>query len=725
MTPGSRRTEAPATEQEQQRGLGLTGLVAIAVMTTVLLLLAPAPAADAQQGDDAPPAAPGPSVRILAQTTHVAAAGIFTAELAIDVPGAAVDPSGRTPDFYTVSTTLFGLMDDPDLVGRDEAFAQPLNRLDGIALDTLPMTAPGRYRLEIPVRSGPPFDGLDRTLLPFAGVYPLSVELRTEEGPVASDRSYLIRLPAAGSVPDPGSESHPSDRQLTVLLPIGDATAGSDGGEAGRNGGRLDDDPEGVTVAQATELAAAHPDVPLVALLSPGALDTLRDDPDAAAALAAAMAGRRALARPTLDLDPSALAEIDHGHLYHQILRGLDTELTAMGLRTEPTAAVLDAPLTAAGVDVMTTAGVTVVVDPGDRAVTTSAVHRSGDAHLTTVGFGTEATRLLGDHGAPALLAHLALDHQARATGQGRAGPSRSGVTAGVTAVVGPGAGPDVADELAALLASLTEPGAPGVMAPLRTGGGLGFAPVSAGGAVVEGRLQERPQQDLTSIGDLLVETEALLATYERFHGGRGADRGASSSAAGGIGRGADRGIGRGAGGDEPSIHRHAILDGLGRDRSPEQREAALSSVRRQLVDDLAVIDLADGQPVTMAAREATIPVIVESRADGPRTVMLRIRSDKVSAADDGRILVIEPGTSSIDVDLEARSLGASPLRVSVLTPDGQTTLATSQFQIRSTAVPGPGLLVSAAALACLVAWWVADARKRRRGPTPGAAFAV
>ncbi len=58
--------------------------------------------------------------------------------------------------------------------------------------------------------------------------------------------------------------------------------------------------------------------------------------------------------------------------------------------------------------------------------------------------------------------------------------------------------------------------------------------------------------------------------------------------------------------------------------------------------------------------------------------------------------------------------LGASQLEVSVWTPDGARVLATNQFQVRSTAVPGLGLLISAAAVVFLIVWWYVDHRRTR-----------
>ena len=75
----------------------------------------------------------------------------------------------------------------------------------------------------------------------------------------------------------------------------------------------------------------------------------------------------------------------------------------------------------------------------------------------------------------------------------------------------------------------------------------------------------------------------------------------------------------------------------------------------------------------------------------------------------------VEPGTSSVDVNVEVRSLGLSPLEVSIWTPDGKQQLALTTFEVRSTAVPGLGLLLSAIGIVLLCSWWWVDNRRRSK----------
>ena len=197
----------------------------------------------------------------------------------------------------------------------------------------------------------------------------------------------------------------------------------------------------------------------------------------------------------------------------------------------------------------------------------------------------------------------------------------------------------------------------------------------------------EHPRQDLESVAGLVTDSQTLLASYEAMFSG---------------------------GGIEPDDYLARLQSSLSLARNPQDRQRSLVLFADELGRELEVISLPDAQPVTMAAREGAIPLIVESRAAGPRLIMLQFRSDKVEVKQDSQLIVVEPGTSSIDVEVEALSLGASQLEVSVWTPDGARVLAANQFEVRSTAVPGLGLLISAAAVVFLIVWWYVDHRRAR-----------
>ena len=622
-----------------------------------LLLIEPTQAAATDDG--------APSITVVDQVPFVPADGVFSFTLATDF-----DPSsagGRSDDRsdYELAVTIYGLVEDE--LDVDRTPLQPLNRLEPIPLDDVSQTDGGHLQLDIPVRSGPAANENERLLLPLPGVYPVTVELRGPDGPVAATRTNLIRQPSAPTPPAdasatgnavPGTPASPS---VSVVLPVSIA--------------------DGLTAADTVTLLNNHPDVPVTILLQEGVIGQLRTDPSLAAALVAAANGRPVLAATEVELDPSALAAIDQHDLYLATTRSTQADLVGLGFVVDEHAAVLDAPLTTTGLSVMAQLGV--------RHILGRSIARMGEEVGSGSGFVVEqpgspgaAIRIvavdeglsagLGDphaiDGAHGILARLAV------RSLGEASPA---VVGGPLA----GAKPETVH---AFLLALSQPGAPNAVL---------LADVAAA-ARLPVRAAELPEQDLRPVADQLIEVQAKLRTYEGFYGG---------------------------GQLSPADYQHQLLSTLTRTRNPDDRRRALLRLDTDLEADLDVIDLPVGQPVTLAARSAPIPLVVHNDATGPRSIMLRFESDKVMAVDDGQIIMIEPGTSSIDVELEALSLGVSPLKVSVWTPDGTTNLATNRFEVRSTAVPGLGSLAGLAAVIFLVAWWVADAKKRRQSAAGGA----
>ena len=627
------------------------------MMTAIVGLAAPAAANVIE--DDGPRLGIDPaiaSLEIMDQTTFVAADGTFSLDLAIEP---AVELR-QDPDQYELSVTVYGRLEDESEV--EEPLTQPLNRLPPTPIAELLPSASGYLHLDIPIRSGTAFDDLDRVLLPLPGVYPVSIELRTADGPIATARTYLVRLPqvtsedeptvdADGAAVDAGIDGTGQRPHLPISIVLNVSAA------------------EGLTIDDVQQLLTDHPTIPLTVVLQAGVTNLLRNDGERAARFVAALGGRPALAVPAIDLDPSALAEIDQAQLYADAYAAADRELRALGLTPAQDVVLLDAPLTESGAQVLNSLGVTSVLDTESR---TGGIGRLGTGanRLRVIRFDRDLSGILGGgfdgpHRANRVLARLTL---------------RSQVDDVPVILGGATLGVDPRRSVDAFLRSLTQPGAPRptllsepTLSGTETGPALRFA--------------ERPEQDLQPVTQLLQDVQAVLATYQTFFNG---------------------------GGNSPAHYRQQILAGLTRQRNPEDRKRALQTLQAQFDEDLAVVTLQDGRPVTLAARSAPIPIGVESSAVGSRKVLLRFASDKVVATDDRQVVNIEPGTSSINVDLETRALGISPLEVSVWTPDGEVLLANTRFEIRSTAIPGFGLLVSLGAVGLLGAWWVVDARKRR-----------
>jgi hypothetical protein len=594
-------------------------------------------------------AGPEPSIRIVDQTTFVPADGVF--QLVLDVtrwPGTAPATGGRDgpADQPSLSVTFFGRLETE--AGIAQPPDQALNRMPAIPLATAPRNEAGWVHLAIPIRSSASFDDQARVLLPAPGVYPVTVELRDADGVLAAVRTHLVRQPIE-------TADEPTRAPVEVALVLNVTTS------------------EGLTVADTTSLLTAHPTVPLTVILDQGVITQLRADPEATRALAAALGERPVLAVPTIDLDPSAMAEIGQTDLYLAAARADRQAVVELGLRPAAGIALLSSPVTGDGIRVLDRLGVHSVLDTDDRLVGSGVI--ADDPPIQVIRTDRDLNDVLGgdDEGpvpeAGPLRANRAL---ARLT-------LRQQLDDGPLVIGGPDLGVDPLPAIDAFLRSLSQPGAPQPV------------PLSAVTGGPSLRVAERPQQDLAPVVDLVDAIRRTLDAYESSHV---------------------------AGGTEPDDYLQRLAGALTLRRNPEDRLRALTLLLGQLDDELGVIRIHRPQPVTLAARSAPIPLVIENTAPDPRRVVLRFRGDRVVSAADGRELLVQPGTSSIDVEVEARSLGVSPLEVSVWSGDESVLLSEARFQIRSTAIPGLGLLISLSAVAMLGTWWVLDHRKRRRqGP--------
>src|SRR5690606_2449667 len=90
--------------------------------------------------------------------------------------------------------------------------------------------------------------------------------------------------------------------------------------------------------------------------------------------------------------------------------------------------------------------------------------------------------------------------------------------------------------------------------------------------------------------------------------------------------------------------------------------------------------------------------------------------SDKLEFPDgDERVVSLPPGPTRLEWRVRNRTSGAFPVEVTVLTPDGTVALDATRFTMRSTAVPGVGIALSALAALFLAVWWARHWRTARR----------
>jgi hypothetical protein len=123
----------------------------------------------------------------------------------------------------------------------------------------------------------------------------------------------------------------------------------------------------------------------------------------------------------------------------------------------------------------------------------------------------------------------------------------------------------------------------------------------------------------------------------------------------------------------------------------------------------------AGNSTITLTARQGAIPVTFLNDTNQPLRVRVRLESDKLLFPDgDERVLDLPPRSTTVRFNVEARSSGTFPLRLTVTSPDGALAIQRTEVKVRSTFVSNVGLFLTIGAIVFLGLWWGNDFRRRR-----------
>jgi hypothetical protein len=118
--------------------------------------------------------------------------------------------------------------------------------------------------------------------------------------------------------------------------------------------------------------------------------------------------------------------------------------------------------------------------------------------------------------------------------------------------------------------------------------------------------------------------------------------------------------------------------------------------------------------PVTLTARRGKIPVTVANGSAERVTVVLRLTSPKVDLPGASEPFVLEPRRRTTQLlQVGTRATGTFPIRVEVLTPDGEQRIAGGDIRLTSTAVNRVALALTGGAAGVLLLWWRFGRRRR------------
>jgi Family of unknown function (DUF6049) len=519
------------------------------------------------------------------------------------------------------------------------------------------------------------------------GVYPVTVMLTTPTGTLLTEMvTYLLLLPAERELYPPLS--------VAVLFEIGGPEP------ALQPDGSVSLDKARERFEQRTRALTDTGNVPATVAPLPETLDALGDDGASGQQhldeLRIGLAGREVLARPYVDLDPSALLAADLASEIptesvagaEVIRRRFDTEPLGGIWVTDSTigpddVAVLRAPMAAWGAVVPQDA---VTGIPGDDPLPEgpaplAPVALDEDGPLAMVADQALSDRLAGDGGA--------LDAQRFLAELTTMWLTRPSVERGVVVRIPPDV--DIDPELVAR-----------ALQGLSLSGGDGVRPVTV--SRLFGEIEPLGSAEQPTVAELAPDRSSddfgsLAAPLRRAWDEQRGLAGTMTDTA------------------EVTRLQRSLLVALGAATPQADRRAYVDRVDEVLV---GLQDAVSAAPITitLTARSGTIPLTLLNATTQPVTVTVNLSSSQLEFPDGNRlVLTVDPGQLRHDLRVRTRTSGAFSLDVEVTSPDpeGSIVLDDATITVRSTTVSGVGLLLSGGAGLFLLIWWARHWRSTRR----------
>ena len=156
---------------------------------------------------------------------------------------------------------------------------------------------------------------------------------------------------------------------------------------------------------------------------------------------------------------------------------------------------------------------------------------------------------------------------------------------------------------------------------------------------------------------------------------------------------------------------------------SPERRReftAAITAfVDRSLrtADGKLALSVPESERITLTSRRETIRLSIENRLSVPANVRIDLRAEKLAFPNGASLsTTLQPGANVVAFDVEVKTSGDSLLEYSVNAPQGSLgELAKGKLRIRSFALSGLGVVLSAIAIVVLATWWIRHSIRSRR----------
>ena len=146
----------------------------------------------------------------------------------------------------------------------------------------------------------------------------------------------------------------------------------------------------------------------------------------------------------------------------------------------------------------------------------------------------------------------------------------------------------------------------------------------------------------------------------------------------------------------------------------PDIRQTYLSAPLTMMDGLGSELSLPPGRTVTVTSSSARLPIAITSGSGTPLQVILAVSGANLTSSTAMKV-VLRRGTTSFIVHVGTRTSGDSNLELQLFSPTGRLELAHAQFTIRSTAISGVAIALTASAGAFLLFWWFRSASRRRR----------
>lgn len=630
------------------------------------------------------------SLELVAQSAWVDDGGIYDIQVRV---------AGADPDSSVVLRAYPPWPDRSSFLLRDLGENEPVLELDPVALGDLQGTSNEVIALQLGLigpnstvdsdgDDGPPLD----LLVTDGGsaVHPIEVLLLDPDGVVAdSILTSLIELPRS-------QRSSPMDAAIVLEahLPVGtlpDGTASLD--EQATAG-----------LGVLAEAAATHPDAGVALSISPEFLVALDRSEDPAGrevldTMRDSLVDEQVLPNPYVEISEQAWIDVElSGALAELYAIGAEATASVIGHTPDPAVMLLDGSVTDVGLDVLVDLGVQGVVvlpaqvEPLDRSIFPQTLTTrflvptdngraipglTADAglssHFTNPGGAVyNANRLLAD------LTLLALQN--------------SDVRQAAVVVPPTDWIPD-SRFLNVLLSGIERIPVVRGATPRDALATTAFTP-EQGLSTLSPPLRRalRPQQQPQDLGSYRTEFNQAQSAIDAWSSVISGDR-------------------------ESTARLNELLRVSADSRHNEAERAAYIDAIYSLIDSQksGSITTPENETITLTGRFSDIPVVVENNLGVEASVLLLLDSEKLSFPDGREVpITLSPGPNRIELPIEARASGDSPIRIQVLSPDRSILLGSSEVLVRTFAFSGVGIIIGIAAIIVLLLWWLRHRRSTR-----------